>query len=223
MMMSASHRTETPAKRPSFSTWTRLATIVVLAVVAAAVMSVGRRVQQRGIERTSTFVSQLGSSDPGTVIHAMYCLTNREDRAAVPKAVDLLQSSDDYVWLNAALYLGTCRRTEAVPYLIKALRHTAWRGDAEVLRDLGTLTGEDFGRDFDAWLTWWKQQPGYRPDFDWNHHLGPAPRLASNHRPNAIHRDMHAAGVRILPLVTALGVVIEVAEPLDMALHDRNV
>jgi hypothetical protein len=94
----------------------------------------------------------------------------------VPRAIELLHHPDDYISLNAALYLGACRRQEAVPYLIRALRHTAWRVDDETSRYLREMTGMNFGTDFQSWQQWWLTD---HPDFqiDWESGLGPIPRL----------------------------------------------
>lgn len=127
----------------------------------------------------SSYARNLDSSDNDLVRESLYFLTKRKDRVAVPKAITLLQSSDDYIWLNAAHYLGSCKRPEAVPYLIKALRHTAWRSDLETARDLHDITGEDFGTDFKRWQQWWlTKHPGF--EFDWESHLGPMPRVTKD-------------------------------------------
>jgi hypothetical protein len=91
-----------------------------------------------------------------------------------------LQSQEDYIWLNAALYTGACGRQEAVPYLIKALRHTAWRSDAKTVATLRELTGQNFGNDFSTWQAWWiSQHPA--ESFDWTSSLGFQPRLPVTH------------------------------------------
>ncbi|MDR3405025.1 MAG: hypothetical protein P4L99_21160 [Chthoniobacter sp.] len=125
-------------------------------------------------------VQKLASPEPNTVMTGLYFLTKRADPVAVPRALELLQSPDDYLWLNAAFYLGACRRPEAVPYLIKALRHTASRSDVETTGYLRAITGQDFGPSFAQWQQWWlAEHPGFQ--FDWDSHLGPIPRLAKAH------------------------------------------
>lgn len=125
----------------------------------------------------SSYARLLDSSDPDEIMHGFYHLTKRADPIAVARGIDLLSHEDDYIWLNAALYLGACKRQEAVPYLIKALRHTAWRSDSEKAQYLRTITGADFGADFGRWQQWWLVR---HPDsaIDWNSHLGHAPRIA---------------------------------------------
>jgi hypothetical protein len=124
------------------------------------------------------YAANLSSRNSDLVRESLAHLAARADPVAVPRAIELLQSPDDYVWLSAAQYLGACQRQEAVPYLIKALRHTAWRSDERTVRYLRALTGQDFGGSFEPWQAWWA---GRHPDrvFDWASSLGHAPRLAA--------------------------------------------
>jgi hypothetical protein len=157
----------------------------VLALVAIAII-VPRNMFLTGLaERTlpglipsSSFARNLDSNDNDLVRESLYFLTNRKDPIGVPKALTLLESDDDYIWLNAALYTGACGHQDAVPYLIKALRHTAWRADPKNAECLRQLTKEEFGQDFGKWQGWWLEQ---HPNaiFDWESHLGHAPRFGT--------------------------------------------
>jgi len=121
----------------------------------------------------------LTSHDNDLKCETLGILTDREDPCALDLAIPLLENGDDYVWLNAAHYVGSCGRIEAVPYLIKALRHSAWRGDADVVGYLRSITGKDFGTDFNRWHEWWiSEHPDFQ--FDWESKLGPIPRLPLN-------------------------------------------
>lgn len=130
-----------------------------------------------GVIPASSYARNLNSNDPDLVRESLAHLTDRKDPIAVKRAVELLQSTDDYIWLNAAEYLGVCGQREAVPYLIKALRHTAWRADQETAQSLRSLTAQDFNTDFTRWQEWWLHQ---HPDskMDWSSHLGFSPRLS---------------------------------------------
>jgi hypothetical protein len=123
------------------------------------------------------YAANLRSSNPDLVRESLAHLTDRADPVAVPRAIELLQSPDDYIWLNAAHYLGACQRQEALPYLIKALRHTAWRSDEATVRRLRALTGQDFGASFGRWQAWWTEQHAGQA-IDWTSSLGHSPRLA---------------------------------------------
>jgi len=123
------------------------------------------------------YAANLGSSNPDLVRESLAHLTDRADPVAVPRAIELLQSPDDYIWLNAAQYLGACQRQEALPYLIKALRHTAWRSDEATVRRLRALTGQDLGASFEQWQAWWTERNAGQP-IDWTSSLGHAPRRA---------------------------------------------
>lgn len=108
-------------------------------------------------------------------MHGLHFLSNRKDPSGVPQALVLLESSDDYVWLNAATYLGTCDKKESVPYLIKGIRHTAWRTKDERLLMLQHLTGQKFGNDFSTWQNWWENESGNDTTLVWDAGLGPNP------------------------------------------------
>src|SRR5687768_2603344 len=92
--------------------------------------------------------TKLDSPDPATVVQGFHRLTRKADPVAVPRALELLESPDESIWLNAAHYLGACKRSESVPYLIKALRHTSRRSDETTATYLKAVTGQDFGSDF---------------------------------------------------------------------------
>jgi HEAT repeats len=132
-----------------------------------------------GIIPSTGYAQVLYSPDKELVLRGFYYLAKRKDPIAVPRALELLNSKDDYVWLSAAEYLGACKRQEAVPYLIKALRHTAWHADRKTIESLHSITGLEFAADFTRWQQWWLS---LHPDiqFDWTSHLGPRPRLSEN-------------------------------------------
>jgi HEAT repeat protein len=108
----------------------------------------------------------------GAIVYdSLEILTQRKDPMAVYFEIGMLQSHDDYEWLNAAIYLGACGRQEAVPYLIKALRHTALRSYDQEAGYLRALTSQNYGTDFEKWKSWWEKT---NPDsqMDWNSNLG---------------------------------------------------
>ena len=114
-------------------------------------------------------VQNLEGSDPDLQRESLAVLTDRKDASGVSAALPLLKSDDAYVWFNAALYLGSLNRREAVPYLIKGLRHHAWRAHQDCANDLVILTGQNLGTDFEKWHQWWKiSHPASGFDFDSN-------------------------------------------------------
>jgi hypothetical protein len=124
---------------------------------------------------SSQLARNLESTDTDLVRESLALLGERRDPVAADKAVQLLASPDDYIWLNAAEYLGAIGRGEAVPYLIKAFRHTAWRSEATRLSELQQLTAQSFPADFHAWSNWWATTYS-DATFDFETHLGPIPR-----------------------------------------------
>jgi hypothetical protein len=138
----------------------------------------GFMLNHMGILPISYLVDDVKSPDPERQLEALAMLKGRGDASVVPMALTLLKSNDDNVWFNAALYLGANNRPEAIPYLIKGLRHTAMMADPETSSLLVTLTGQNFGTAFSTWQAWYLQQPGAQ-QIDWTSHLGHAPRVGA--------------------------------------------
>ncbi len=109
------------------------------------------------------------------VYDAYFILANREDPIAIKLALKDIKSEDDYLWLNASHYLGQMKRVEAIPYLIKALRHTAWRDDEKRVIILQELTSQKIGVNFFLWKKWWMDNNPQKV-IDWNSSLGRSPR-----------------------------------------------
>jgi hypothetical protein len=115
---------------------------------------------------TSKLSENLSSADTDRVVWTLWLLAGRKDPAALGLAIPLLDHADDYVWLAAAHYVGSCGRKEAVPYLIKSLRFTGGAIDGVKVAYLQSITGQSFGTDFQAWQSWW--QSGHSDsEFDW--------------------------------------------------------
>ena len=111
-------------------------------------------------------------------------LQDRKSDVAIQEGLRDIESEDGYVWMNAASYLGSRGRKEAIPYLIKALRHTAWRSDDERVELLRQLSGETFGNSFEDWFNWYVAQPN-QVQLDWESSLGHSPRLPKTNREQA--------------------------------------
>jgi hypothetical protein len=110
-----------------------------------------------GAVSSSTLVGNLSSSDRDLVMTSLELLKSRNDPAGQQQARALLGSSDDYIWFNAALYLAVINDKQAIPYLIKGLKHPASRAYADVVKNLQALTGQSFGMDQAKWIEWWNQ------------------------------------------------------------------
>jgi len=114
-------------------------------------------------------------------------LGQRHSEVAHQIALQQLNSSDPYLWLNAAEYLGEIGDAKSVPWLIKALRHTAWRGDDKTKASLVMLTGTDC-RNFNGWQDWWlSSHPNSH--FDWDSYLGFRPRASKIRAKNGMITD----------------------------------
>ncbi|MDF1814665.1 MAG: hypothetical protein P1V20_20835 [Verrucomicrobiales bacterium] len=116
------------------------------------------------------------AEDPTAHGYSAYgILQKRGSDVAIKEGLRDLLSDDAYVWMNAASYIGSRGHSEAVPYLIKALRHTASRSDGERIDLLQKLTGQSFGNDFERWRSWYNDQPGAL-ELNWDSSLGHSPR-----------------------------------------------
>mgnify|MGYP001598118559 CR=1 FL=1 len=136
-----------------------------------------------GFISSSSYLDIIEKKDNRSRVYDSYfILSNREDPIAINTALTDIKSDDDYLWLNASLYLGRVRRIEAIPYLIKALRHTAWRSVDERVEMLNDLTGMRFTNNFTQWKAWWIQED---PEFEinWDSSLGHNPKIENDIEP----------------------------------------
>ncbi|MCP4708850.1 MAG: hypothetical protein GY869_09510, partial [Planctomycetes bacterium] len=85
-------------------------------------------------------VNNLSSGKRNLVMTSLNLLEDRLDSAGKEQAQKLLQSKDDYLWLNASLYLAAFGDQQAIPYLIKGLNHPASRAHDKVAKHLEQLT-----------------------------------------------------------------------------------
>ena len=108
-------------------------------------------------------VRHLDSTDPDTVAYSLVILKDRHDPAGIDRAEKLLKSDNPMIWINAAIYLGAMGKTEAEPYLIKALPQANLDQGIQVVQELTQLTHQPFGNDVKGWQTWWNQKQTTMP------------------------------------------------------------
>jgi hypothetical protein len=108
--------------------------------------------------KAESLVANLDSTDHDLVMTSLGILADRADPAGRAKAKDLLESEDNYIWFNAALYLGSIGEAEAIPYLVKGLKHPARRSHDEVVALLESMTDQAFGKNQEKWIEWWKTE-----------------------------------------------------------------
>ncbi len=106
----------------------------------------------------NNLVENLDSTDPDLVMTSLSILGERADSSGQKKANLLLSSKNKYIWLNAAMYLGKIGDENSIPYLIKGLKHPAWRAHEKIASMLNKLTGLKYGKDQAKWISWWKQK-----------------------------------------------------------------
>ena len=126
-------------------------------------------------------VDDLVSQDPNLVMNTLYHLEKRRDASGQERARVLLDSDDDYIWLNAATYLAALGDKLSVPFLIKSITHPASRSLNERVASLEELTGLQFGDDREAWIRWWKEtHPESKFQFRYLNYEREAARLSSS-------------------------------------------
>jgi HEAT repeat protein len=170
------------------------AAVVALGLVGYAVWSGMTRsetgigiLSEAGFMPTSRLVANLKCADVNVQRESLGALARSVDPAGLDAALPLLKSRDAYVWLNAALYVGSLKRPEAVPYLIKGLRHYAWHAHPQIAAQLTAITGQKFGPSYQPWRNWWDATSGQIP-FDFDNNLGgfdrPVPTTAPASAPS---------------------------------------
>jgi len=83
------------------------------------------------------------------------------DAAVAPDLIEVLEyDDDDRARWEAAWSLGRIGDEQAIPALIDALNDTSEDVRWFSSWSLRTLTGEDFGPDYDTWSTWWAKRDG---------------------------------------------------------------
>ncbi len=129
--------------------------IVVIAIVIGSIL--GAIVLTKAVHvSTADYVKHLDSNDPDTVSYALVILKDRNDPAGVDKAENLIESDNPQIWINAAIYLGALGKSDAVPYLVKALPQADLDQGIQIVQQLKQFTGMPFGNDVNAWESWWK-------------------------------------------------------------------
>jgi hypothetical protein len=111
----------------------------------------------KGKVPASWLVDNLSSSDRLLVTTSIELLRDRRSPAGQEKAREMLGSTDDYIWLSAATYLGCLGDRESIPWLIRSLRHPALSVDRRAAY-LEELTTQQFGRKQELWIDWWRKE-----------------------------------------------------------------
>ena len=78
-----------------------------------------------------------------------------------PRAIDALnkalQDENSYVRMTAARSLGMIEDPRVIAPLIQALKDDSHGVKKNAVLSLKIRTGQDFGKDYEAWHRWWKQ------------------------------------------------------------------
>jgi len=159
------------------------ATITIISVIllhfwGAQMGSLGLMIEfsYPGLIRTDSWIRCL-EKDPTAHGYGIYSVLEKRDTdKALSHALQHIHSSDDYLWLNASIYLASQDRVEAIPYLIKSIRHTAQYSLNKRIELLEQLSHQQFGKDFSSWKNWYlSTHPAIIPD--WESSLGHSPHM----------------------------------------------
>ncbi len=129
--------------------------IVVIAIVVSAIVIAILLTKVIHVS-SAEYVRHLDSNDPDTVSYALMILKDRSDPAGVDKAENLVKNDNPQIWINAAVYLGALGKSDAVPYLVKALPQADLDQGIQIVQQLKQFTGMPFGNDVNGWESWWK-------------------------------------------------------------------
>ena len=88
---------------------------------------------------------------------AAAALGETKDPRAIGPLVAALQDQNSYVRMTAARSLGKIDDPRVVAPLIEALRDESHGVQKNALLSLKELTGQNFGKDPEAWQTWWEK------------------------------------------------------------------
>jgi len=116
-------------------------------------------------------VDRLKHSTAEEKVEILSILTDRNANVNTSVVDEYLSSNDAYIWFNAALLVGRNGGDQSIPYLIKGMNHAAFKSREEVKRTLISLTGRNFGDDFEQWKQWYLKDSAPPEGFDWSNFL----------------------------------------------------
>ena len=88
---------------------------------------------------------------------AAAALGETKDPRGIDPLVTALKDENSYVRMTAARSLGMINDPRVIAPLIQALRDESHGVQKNALLSLKERTGQDFGKDYEAWRRWWEQ------------------------------------------------------------------
>ena len=80
-----------------------------------------------------------------------------KDSRAIDPLSKALQDENSYVRMTAARSLGMIEDPRVIAPLIQALKDDSHGVKKNAVLSLKMRTGQDFGKDYEAWRKWWEQ------------------------------------------------------------------
>ncbi len=113
-----------------------------------------------GKDMVEVAVSALKDKDSGVRWAAAYALGKIKDPRAVEPLISALKDEHSSVRKAAAKALGELKDPRAVEPLISALRDKYSGVRWEAAEALQSITGENFGENYEEWSRWWNENKG---------------------------------------------------------------
>jgi len=88
---------------------------------------------------------------------AAAALGEAKDPRGIDPLITALKDENSYVRMTAARSLGMISDPRVIDPLIQALKDESHGVQKNALLSLKERTGQDFGKDYEAWRRWWEQ------------------------------------------------------------------
>jgi len=108
-------------------------------------------------EEVDQFVEDLQNESWQIRWDAAAALGETKDPRGIDPLITALKDENSYVRMTAARSLGMINDPRVIAPLIQALRDESHGVQKNALLSLKERTGQDFGKDYEAWRRWWEQ------------------------------------------------------------------
>ena len=134
----------------------KIRTLFVLTALALCFFSTDVIGQISGSEEIDGFIEKLQDESWQTRWNAAAALGEIKDPRAIDPLSKALQDENSYVRMTAARSLGMIEDPGVIGPLIQALSDDSHGVKKNAVLSLKIRTGQDFGKDYEAWRKWWE-------------------------------------------------------------------
>ena len=132
-------------------------TVLVLTGFALCIFSTDVIGQTGSLEEVDQFVKDLQNESWQIRWDAAAALGETKDPRAIAPLSAALQDENSYVRMTAARSLGMIEDPRVIEPLIQALQDDSHGVKKNAALSLKIRTGQDLGKDYEAWRRWWEQ------------------------------------------------------------------